>query len=489
MFSCFASSVRPPRGIMATLLILATIPAASANERTASTLDFDERFTGRSLRWDYFHSGTAGEERFSLDRFRLEGAWPGSRHRLIDDTNLGKYLFEMRDAESGSLLYSRGFASIFGEWKTTGEAGKGRWRTFHESQRMPEPKVPVRLLLLERNAEGHFRKIHEESLDPASRFVDRSALPRVGSVREIFVHGPSAAKVDLLVIGDGYSAGDRYKFHRDVRRLTSALFETEPFRRRKNDFNLRMIFVPSYDSGISDPRRGEWKSTALGLSFNAFDSDRYVLTYENADLREIAAQASYDTLMVIFNNRKYGGGGIFNLWATSSADTEPAAYVFIHEFGHSFAGLADEYYSSQVAYEDFTPKGSEPWEPNITALLEPDELKWKDLVAENTPLPTPWDQAAFDEISRRYQQERKKIAASGSDEEMEALFRKVKAVTAPLLDKETYAETIGAFEGAGYQAKGLYRPAVDCIMFTRNPTHFCPVCSAAIEKVIDLYTR
>ena len=248
--------------------------------------------------------------------------------------------------------------------------------------------------------------------------------------------------------------------------------------------------MPSEEPGISNPRQGVWRDNPLGLSFNAFDSDRYVLTTANRTLREATASVPYDALYFLFNDRKYGGGGIFNLWATCAADTAPAAYVFVHEFGHSFAGLADEYYTSQVSYEDWSAPGSEPWEPNVTALLDPARLKWRDLVADDTPLPTPWNQADYDEASYAYQEQRARLRAAGASEEaMEELFAEVKRITAPMLAAEEHFGRVGAFEGASYQAKGLFRSEVDCIMFTRNPTSFCRVCARAIERVIDLYAR
>jgi hypothetical protein len=251
-----------------------------------------------------------------------------------------------------------------------------------------------------------------------------------------------------------------------------------------------VLHVPAPSSGISNPRKGEWKTSQLGLAFNAFDSDRYVLTYSDRVLREAAANVPYDALILLANERKYGGGGIYNLWATCASDTEPAPYVFVHEFGHSFAGLADEYYSSQVAYEDFVKPGVEPWEPNVTALLDPAKLKWRDLVAAGTPLPTPWEQTRFDEVDLAYQKKRKAaIDAKATEETNEALMREIKTLTQPLIATEKFVGKVGAFEGAAYQAKGLYRPEVDCIMFTRNPTSFCKVCERALEQTIARYTR
>jgi hypothetical protein len=465
----------------AAVALIAPFPQASA--------DFDSLFTGRCLRFDYHHTGNSLEEHIAFDKLRLEGPWPGSRTRLIDDTNLGKYLFEVLGGEGQRVIWSRGFASIYGEWETTAEAKTVR-RALHESQRFPQPRAAAQLVLKKRQPDGSFTEIHRQTIDPADRFVERSPLVAQGEVVALFENGPPAAKVDLLVVADGYTPAQRDKFVADTRRLVDVMFATEPFKRRKGDFNVRALFVPSPGEGIPNPRKDEWPATALGLSFNAFDSDRYVLTYANETLREVAAQAPYDALILLFNSRKYGGGGIFNLWATCASDTEPAPYVFVHEFGHSFGGLADEYYSSQVSYEDFVPPGSEPWEPNVTALLDPAKLKWRDLVEANTSLPTPWGKEAFDELDLAYQKVRaEKIAAKAGEAEMEALFREVKAKTAPLLRGDPSFGRVGAFEGACYQAKGLYRPEIDCIMFTRNPTSFCRVCERALEKVIDLYAH
>jgi len=451
---------------------------------------FDNTFTGKTLRFDYYHSGTAGQEEVSVDQFRLEGEWPGSRKRLVDDTNLGKFLFQLIDASSNRVLYSRGFCSIFGEWETTAEAAQGIWRTFHESQRFPEPKKPCQLIIKKRAADGAFREIFASSIDPSSRFVDRSELSSNGKVWEVFRNGAPQKKVDLLVLGDGYSEEELGKFRNDVNRLVSVLFETEPFRSRKDDFNVWGIDLASEESGISNPRKGVWRNSALGLSFNAFDSDRYVLSFENKAIREVAAQAPYDTMIMLFNSRKYGGGGIFNLWATCASDTEVAAYVFVHELGHSFAGLADEYYTSDVAYEDFNPPGTEPWEPNVTALLDGENVKWKDQVEAATPIPTPWGQESYDKAPYDYQEKRRRLREEGASEEaVEQLFEEVKQKTTPMLDAEKHAGRIGAFEGAGYQAKGLFRPAVDCIMFSRNRNSFCKVCEKALNRVIDLYAE
>ena len=456
----------------------------------SSSAHFDAVFTGKTLRFDYYHSGTDTAEEIGLDEVRLEGDWPGSRTHLLDATNLGKYLFVVTDVATNLTLYSRGFASIYGEWETTGEAGKKIWRTFHESQRFPEPKQKCQLSLKKRATDGSFREIYSVVVDPESRFVNRSRSSAEGEVWSVFKNGPSAKKVDLLVLGDGYAKEEMRKFRSDVRRLVGALFDSEPFSSHRGEFNVWAIDTASARGGIPNPRKGLWNDTPLGLRFNAFDLDRYVLTYKNRALREVAALAPYDTLVILGNTDKYGGGGIFNLWATCASDTSEAAYIFVHELGHSFAGLADEYYSSQVAYDDFTPPGMEPWEPNITAFLDSDRLKWRDLVEATTPAPTPWNQEAYDKASQEYQRKRRKLREEGAAEsKLEGLFKEIKERTRALFAKERFKGRVGVFEGAGYQAKGLYRSEVDCIMFTRNPKSFCRVCSRAIERVIKLYVE
>jgi hypothetical protein len=451
---------------------------------------FDNDFTGQTMRLDYVHSGTAHEEHIAIDAIRIEKDWAGTSSQLIDVSNTGKYLFEIIDVGSNRLMFSQGFASIYGEWETTGEAARGVWRSFHESARFPEPKRSFQFVLKKRRTDGTFSQIYTTVVDPKSRFVDRSSIAPRGEVWNVFESGPAATKVDVLILSEGYTAKEKDKFHKDVKRLVDVMFATEPFKSRKKDFNVRAVDLADPASGISNPRKGVWRKTTLGLSFNAFDSDRYVLTYENKTMREIAAQAPYDAIIMLANDRKYGGGGIYNLWATVTSDTEPAGYVFVHEFGHSFAGLADEYYSSPVSYEEFTPPGVEPWEPNVTALLDKSNVKWKHLMDADTPLPTPWNKDAYDSWDRELQKKRAQLTATqASDSTMEVLFREVKSASTVMLSKESYAGKVGAFEGAAYEARGMYRPQVDCIMFTRNDVPFCKVCLDALNKTIDRYVR
>jgi hypothetical protein len=445
----------------------------------------------RTMRVDYFHTGgpTSGET-VALDRVVNDGAWAGSRTQLVDSTNLGKYLFEVRDAATGSLLYSRGFASVYGEWETTAEI-RTVHRTFHESLRFPWPRLPVRVVLKKRQADNSFEDIWSTSIDPSSRFVNAAAVRRSDtSVWTVFENGSPDTKVDLVVIGEGYTRDQLPKFHADATRLLDALFAEEPFKGRRQDFNVRAIDLPSAESGVHRPNAGVFRRTPVSAEYNIFDSERYMLTLDNRALRDVASAAPYEFVEILVNEQTYGGGGIFNDHATSSVDSEFSNYVFVHEFGHHFAALADEYYTSDVAYETGAAPKQEPWEPNVTALLDPERLKWRDLVAPGTPLPTPWDKEAFERHNRAIQERRREIRKRHAPEsEMNALFREQQALETKLLGGMKYSGLVGAFEGANYEARGLYRPRADCIMFTRNRVGFCPVCQRAIGRVIDLHTR
>ncbi len=465
------------------------IPVLLAAVLTLVTQDpgFDATFTGRTLRFDYNHAGKSGEEHVALRGMRLEGPWAGPRARLTDDLNLGQFRVRILDTKTKRLLYAHGFGSIFGEWQTTGEA-KTAWRAIEESVRFPEPKAPFTLALDRRSDGGTFEPIFSGDWDTEGRTIDRSPITPRGEVITLMDNGPAAKKVDMLFLAEGYTADQREKFRGDATRVLGALFETEPYKRHRTDFNVRGIFLPAAQAGISNPRKGIWRDSPFGCTFNSFDSDRYVLTLADRNLREIAAQAPYDALVILFNDRKYGGGGIYGLWSTCAADSSEANYLLVHEFGHAFAGLADEYYTSQVAYEQFPPPGTEPWEPNVTALRDPKALKWRDLVDADTPLPSPWNQAAYDATDLALQAKRKDlIEKRGTDEAMEALFGETKSITSKMLESEKLFGKVGAFEGANYQAKGYFRPELDCIMFTRNPKRFCKVCERAIETVIASY--
>jgi hypothetical protein len=476
------------KGLLSTGIVIVGLLLAVAAPSTQSST-FDSQFTGATMRVDVVHSGGLGQEIVALDQVVSDGPWPGSRTRLVDDLNLGKYLFEVIDRATNRTIYSRGFASVYGEWETT-PAYRERHRSFHESLRFPWPNAPVQVVLKKRDRENSFREFWSTVIDPGSRFVNRADAPPAGTVWTLFESGPPAEKVDLLLISEGYTAEELPKFHADARRLVEALFAVEPFRSRRGDFNVRGLDLPSARSGVTRPRAGQFRRTPVSAEYNIFDSERYILTLDNRALRDAASAAPYEVLEILVNETQYGGGGIFNDQATTAVDTGFAEYVFVHEFGHHFAGLADEYYTSDVAYETGAVEHLEPWEPNITALHDPAALKWRDLVESGTPLPTPWDKAAFEARSREAQTKRSELRAKGVPEsEIDQHFREQMAWELTSLASMEHSGKVGAFEGAGYETHGLYRSETDCIMFTRDPVGFCRVCRRAIDRVIDRYAR
>lgn len=469
------------------ILILVVI-FFSIKVQSQDNVPFDAFFKDKTMRVDYFHSGMADEEHFAVDRILSDGTWSGSKTVLLDELNRGLYFFEVQNLETGTPLYSRGFSSIFGEWQTIPEA-KEKWGTFHESIRFPWPKKPVKVIMKKRDDKNNFVKIWETEVDPVSRAVNPAELHNNHKTFDYMVNGPAEDKVDIVILGDGYTAEEMEKFHNDVERLCNEFFKVEHFKSRRTDFNVRAVETPSQVSGVNRPHPGIFKRTPLSVSYSSFDSERYVLAYDNRTIRDVASTVPYDFMYILINEKTYGGGGIYHLYATVAADNKFSDYVFVHEFGHHFAGLADEYYSSSVSY-DIGEITVEPYEPNITALFDKDNLKWKDLVEAGTPLPTPWEKEKYDTFSNNTQKERKKLRAEKVPEtEVEALFERERKESSEILDNMEYSGKVGAFEGGGYMEYGLYRPYPDCIMFTRNKQEFCPVCRQAISDVIDQYAK
>ncbi|NOZ02747.1 MAG: peptidase M64 [Deltaproteobacteria bacterium] len=436
------------------LLALSVVTAAvtadadalnDGERRSVAVSAFTDSFVPRGMRLDLIHSGTADSERYSLDQVREEPFWGGRYGRLTDFPDYGKYRVSVYAMPLGRLIYRYGYSSLFGEWQTTAEAASGRVRAIEEAVRFPMPRRQVRVVIASRKKDGRFEDVYSVTIDPGSREVDRGRRFDGVEVLNLEVNGPPESVVDVLILGDGYTEGESAKFNKDARRFLRVLFQTSPFKEMRQSFAVRAIRAPSAGSGPDEPRRGIFTDTGLSTTFDTFGSARYLTSTRSRDLRDLAALAPYDTLIVMVNTSRYGGGGIFGLYSVFASDNEFDEYIMTHEFGHGFAGLGDEYYSSSVAYSDFYPRGVEPWEPNLTALLKDHPLKWRALVDDSTPIPTPPDRAR-------------------------------------------YGNVVGAFEGAGYSAKGLYRPAMDCKMFSKGNKGFCPVCKAAVEDMIRLLT-
>ena len=461
---------------LAITVFLATVWAITAMAATPAT-----------VRLDFFHTGNLTQELFSVDRVVIEPLpWPGNHHKPIDTTNRGVYYFEVRDLASQRVSYSRGFSSIFGEWVTTEEAKKAN-RTFHESLRFAAPEAPVQVVVKKRDAQNLFREVWSTNVDPHDKYIDTSKPPSPGRVIEIENNGDPALKVDLLFLGDGYTATELDKCEKDVRRLAEGVFSFSPFRERRKDFNVRAICAPSPDSGVSHPSAGIHRSTLFGSQFDVFGTERYALSFDNRAIRTVASFAPYDVMGIVMNSKEYGNGGIFGLYASVSIDYPTAISVFVHEFGHHFADLGDEYYfNANVAYAPATTR-VEPWEPNITALLDPHNLKWKALVSPDTPIPTPWPRDCYEQSVRDSQSRIQHMRAEGRPTaEIDEFRRQARETQARCMSEGPYANKVGAFQGAMYEDI-YYRPQQRCIML--SGTEFCAVCRHAIEEIIDLYAR
>ncbi|MCP4452808.1 MAG: peptidase M64 [Planctomycetes bacterium] len=449
---------------------------------------FDTHFTDTTLRLDYYHTGTAAEEHFAFDQIVQDGSWAGSTTNLIDDLRLGKYLFEVRDLASDALLYSRGFCSIYGEWETTAEAKAG-WGVFHESLRLPWPRHNVKIVLYKRkDTDITFETIWEQVIKTGSWRAVQADVQNFYKTFEVLNHGDSTSKVDIVILGEGYTAGEMVKFRRDAQRFAQALNKTEPFASRKTDFNIRGVQTPSPSSGIHHPHQGSHARSALSVRGGAFDSQRYALGFDNKKIRDAASAVPYDFTVILMNDKIYGGGGIYQLYITAAADNAFSEYVFVHEFGHHFACLADEYYTSSVAYE-LPSVLTEPYELNVTIQTDRAKIKWGELIGEDTPLPTPWGKDAFDRHSRDIQKTRNALRQAKAPENLlEALFRDQLKWEEDHLANIPYAGKTGLYEGAMYQASGMYRSAPGCIMHIRTD-YFCPACQRAINLVMDQYTQ
>ena len=405
---------------------------------------YEEHFTPNRLRVDLTFAGDASFQKIFLDGLTKESAWSGSKTNLVDPFKYGEYYMEVQTVQ-GEVIYSKGFNTLFQEWRTTADA-QTTPQAFNSSYTIPFPKEKITLKVYERvKATGMHNEIFSITIDPADKLISHE-VKNSYPVSKLLYNGDPANKVDLLFIAEGYTAQEMEKFRKDAQLFTDYLFTMAPYNRHKEDFNIWIVESVSEESGTDIPHEDIWKKTVANSNFYTFRSDRYLTAQNQKSICEIATAAPYDALYVIVNNSKYGGGGIYNFYGLSASDCRWAEEVFIHEFGHSFAGLGDEYYDSSTSYEEFYNTKIEPWEPNITTLVN-FEAKWKDMLPAGTAIPT-----------------------------------------APLSNKKDNV-TLGVYEGGGYMAKGIYRPVMDCRMKTNTAAAFCPVCQRAIEKMIEYYCK
>jgi hypothetical protein len=471
---------------------------------SSAQVPFDDFFLDRTLRIDLFQVGDAKEESLTIHQIYEEGAWPESKSGLIPPFEYGRYVCRLYDVASNRLIFCRGFDTMFAEYKTTSPALAGVKRVFERSVRIPDPKRPV-LFVVERRDKRHLlHPLFDQVIDPADYHIIREKPAPGDTIFEVQRTGDPPSKVDFVFIAEGYTAGERDKFKSDLERMTAYLFSVEPYKSLKDRFNVRGVFRPSAEQAMDEPRQRVYKKTILNASFNAFDLDRYMLIEEDHRMHEIAGQVPYDAIVVLVNSKRYGGGSIGLDYCVTTVDHPTSQQVFVHELGHSFAYLADEYYQSEVSYNEFYPPGIEPLEPNITALLNPANVKWKALLAPGIGVPTEYGKEEVEALLAGHQKNRqagakdieeaKKKGASAKDiKRIEEKYRKIEADLKAGIEavRKKYADLddkVGVFEGAGYASKGLYRPMVYCLMISSPKGEFCRVCQQAIARMIDFYS-
>ncbi|MDJ0762346.1 MAG: M64 family metallopeptidase [Myxococcota bacterium] len=424
---------------------VATRPARAADPIQQPL--YTEFFTDAALRVDLVHSGTRGKEIFGIEEIVAEPMWPGTRTYLIDTIGFGKYRFRVFDHATGREIFSQGYCTLMGEWMTTPESATGVWRSMSEPIRMPYPKAAITLAIELRDAKkGTFKELQRLDIDPTAYDVRREK--KYAFETEDLINGASdpAHMLDIVIVPDGYTAEEVPKMAADAKRFAEAFFTFSPFDRNKDKIAVRLVKAISKESGPDEPRKGIFRNTVVDTTFDTFRAPRYLTTSNMKALREVAALVPYDTIFVMVNASRYGGGGVFNSFSIFTSDTEYSEYVMIHEFGHGFGALADEYFDAATGtdVDVFYEKGAEPWEPNITAATRRKDIKWGHLISSDVPIPTP--------------------------------------------DLDKYDGVVGLFEGAGYRAKGLFRSTRDSKMFHKGLLPFGPVSEAAIEEMIQYYT-
>lgn len=472
----------------------------------AQNIDFNTFFENKTLRFDYYHTGNHEQEFITVNKLYRLDTWAGTARYCIQPFELGSYSAKVYDLASNQLIYSYNFSTIFSEYQTTGMAREGQMRTYHETVLVPFPKQKIKLVIEKRDRKNDLFPIFSTQIDPADYSIITETPKIHGSkVYNILVNGKPQEKVDLLIIGDGYTEKEQAKFKKDLQYFTDLFFTVEPYQSRKNDINIRGIFVPSDESGVDEPRQERYKNTYLNSSFNIFGTDRYLLAEDNEKVRDIASRAPYDALLIMVNSKRYGGGGIYRWQTVFTANSEWHTYVFLHEFGHAFAGLGDEYYSKEVSYEDFYPQGIEPLDPNITRLLNPPNVKWKEYLSPGIEVPTPWGKEIFDSLNLKVSELTKmkveKIHAlknsNVSDDEIKSVEdnynASIKSVNNQIDDfllNHPLRDKTGVFEGAGYLSTGMYRSSINSLMlkFEKYKQSYNIVSESAINKMIDYYS-
>ena len=420
------------------LFLLCLIAVASTRAQV-----FADHFADKTLRVDYIFNGNASGQAICLNGLSALPTWAGRKHHLAELPLQGNGQIIMRNAASGKTIYTTSFSSLFQEWLETDEA-RNVTKGFENTFLLPYPLQPVEieitLLAPRRNVRASMKHI----VHPNDVLIEQKGNSHI-TPHKYLLHNDSPEKcIDVAILAEGYTLQEIQTFYEDADIACKSIFDHEPFKSMKKRFNVVAVASPSTDSGVSVPRLNEWKHTAFGSHFSTFYSDRYLTTSRVKAIHDALAGIPYEHIIILANTEEYGGGGIYNSYTLTTAHHPMFRPVVVHEFGHSFGGLADEYFYDNDVMTDTYPLDIEPWEQNISTQVD-FAAKWKDMLSENTPVPTPA------EVSENY--------------------------------------PTGVYEGGGYSAKGIFRPAENCRMRTNEYPAFCPVCQRALRRIIEFYTE
>ncbi len=418
--------------------------------------EFDKYFQDKTMRFDYYHAGTATEEHFYFDKLKEEPYFAGSKVSLIDNSGYGNLQYRLIDKETGTLIYQRNYCTLWSEWSTTPEA-KTLTKAMPEGITFPFPKKACTLEIYSRDKKNVMHKRFSQDIDPTSYAIEKFAAKY--ETFDVAYTGESSHRMDIVLIPEGYSEADKAKFEDACKRFANALFAFTPFKENKYRINIRAVWAPSAESGVTIPGEHIWKQTACKAKFYTFDSERYQMITDEHNLMDIAAHAPYDYIYVLSNTQKYGGGAIYNFYGISAAHHPTSTdKVFVHEFGHLMLGLGDEYVGGSDT--EMYDSAVEPWEANLTTLndFETNKPYWAGLAKKDkSSLPTT-------------NPEKSKNMAEWKG--------------------NTHTWKVGAYEGGGYLEKGVYRPMPNCMMnWLHTIDEFCPVCIKAIQDYMDFLCK
>lgn len=441
------SNMRIFRQLILLICIFFTISSKAQNK----SIEFKEFFCDSTLRIDYIFSGNVQSQQISLDKYNLMPHWYGKKSNLNILPVQGNGQITMRDHSTKEIIYTNSFSTLFQEWLTYDEA-KTANKSFENVFLVPMPKNNVDITIDLRNNRHEIIASMTHFVNPNDILIRHTGFNHVTPYTTLQTAEDTTKCIHIAYVAEGYNKDEMPIFLEDARIATEALFEHEPFKTKRNRFNIIAVESTSEDSGTSIPSKGIWKSTILGSHFDTFYSNRYLTTLNLKNLHDVLAGTPYEHIIVLVNTSEYGGGGILNSYNLSMVHHPLFKQVVVHEFGHSFAGLADEYAYEQEAIPMF-PHDIEPWEKNITTLIDFHD-KWENLIAPKTPIPTPIDY---------YDNKGKK--------------------------KSKVQHPLGVYEGAGYSLKGVYRPSYDCRMRSNAHPDFCPACQKALNELINFYTE